>query len=66
MQHMRDRGRALTLEAKKTDMEQGMAQCLVGCEAVSDKDKCNIVYGIVSSYFQWGLFEKQKRSDLFL
>ena len=46
-------------EAKKEDMQQGMAQCLVGCEAVSDKDKCNIVYGIVSSYFQWGLFESR-------
>ena len=47
------------LEAKKEDMAQGMAQCLVGCEAVSDKDKCNIVYGIVSSYIQWELFESR-------
>ena len=53
-------------EAKKEDMEQGMAQCLVGCEAVSDNDKCNVVYGIVSSYFQWGLFESKKSEDLFL
>ena len=40
-------------EAKKFDLDQGTAQCLIGCEAISDHEGSNVVYGIVSSYFKW-------------
>eukprot|EP00731_Ephydatia_muelleri_P030242 Em0021g765a len=31
--------------AKKLDLEQGAAQCLVGCETISDHQGSNVVYG---------------------
>ena len=39
--------------AKKFDLDQGTAQCLIGCEAVSDYQQSSSVYGIVTNYFQW-------------
>ncbi len=47
--------RICIVEAKKDDMEQGLAQCLVGCEVVSDVEKLNVVYGIVTTYQTWEL-----------
>jgi hypothetical protein len=41
------------VEAKKDDVEQGMAQDLVGCEVVSEVGGLDIVYGIVTNYMQW-------------
>jgi hypothetical protein len=41
------------VEAKKDDMEQGMAQDLVGCEVAADVGGLDIVYGIVTNYIQW-------------
>ena len=43
-------------EAKKDDLVQGSAQCLVGCEAVSDRENNVLVYDIVSNFFQWMFF----------
>jgi hypothetical protein len=44
------------VEAKKDDVEQGMAQDLVGCEVAADVGRLNIVYGIVTNYIQWNFF----------
>ena len=45
--------RICIVEAKKDDLEQGKAQCLVGCEVISDLDQVNTVYGIVTTYQLW-------------
>ena len=47
--------RVCIVEAKKDDMDQGRAQCLLGCEAVSDIENINTVYGIVTTYELWEL-----------
>jgi hypothetical protein len=47
------------VEAKKDDMEQGMAQNLLGCEALSDVEQLPIVYGIVTNYTQWIFFRSE-------
>jgi hypothetical protein len=49
------KGRKLVciVEAKKDDMEQGMAQDLVGCEVAAEVDQLDVVYGIVTTYYQW-------------
>lgn len=49
------KGRKLVciVEAKKDDMEQGMAQDLVGCEVVAEINRLDMVYGIVTTYYQW-------------
>ena len=39
--------------AKKDDMEQGLAQNLIGCEVAAELDDSAVVYGIVTSYLQW-------------
>jgi len=44
------------VEAKKDDVEQGMAQNLVGCEVAAEVGGLDIVYGIVTSYIQWNFF----------
>ena len=50
----RENGSTICLaEAKKDDMDQGEAQCLIGCEAVSDMEAKAKVYGIVSNYSEW-------------
>jgi hypothetical protein len=41
------------VEAKKDDVEQGMAQDLVGCEVAAEVGGLDIVYGIVTNYVQW-------------
>jgi hypothetical protein len=57
------------VEAKKDDIEQGMAQDLVGCEVAAELGGLDIVYGIVTNYIQWNFFrslnhkiEKEERS----
>ena len=47
--------RVCIVEAKKDDMDQGRAQCLLGCEAVSDIERKSVVYGIVTTYQNWDL-----------
>jgi len=44
------------VEAKKDDIEQGMAQDLVGCEVAAEIGGLDIVYGIVTNYIQWNFF----------
>lgn len=41
------------VEAKKDDVEQGMAQDLIGCEVAAEVGGLDIVYGIVTNYIQW-------------
>ncbi len=45
--------RVCIVEAKKDDMDQGLAQDLLGCEVAADVGKTNTVYGIVTNYYQW-------------
>ena len=45
--------RVCIVEAKKDDMEQGLAQNLIGCEVASDLDNLRTVYGIVTTFIQW-------------
>ena len=51
-------------EAKKFDLDQGTAQCLVGCETISDHQGSDLVYGIVSSYFKW-IFYASKNDGIY-
>jgi hypothetical protein len=44
------------VEAKKDDVEQGMAQDLVGCEVAAELGGLDVVYGIVTNYVQWNFF----------
>ncbi|KAF8421009.1 hypothetical protein EV426DRAFT_674072 [Tirmania nivea] len=48
--------RVYIVEANKDDMEQGMVQNLLGCEAVADIQSLNCVYGIVT--ISIGIFTK--------
>ena len=41
------------VQAKKDDVEQGMAQDLVGLEVAAEVGGLDIVYGIVTNYIQW-------------
>lgn len=41
------------VEAKHYDLQQGMAQDLVGMEVASDVDDLDVVYGIVTNYAEW-------------
>jgi hypothetical protein len=43
------------VEAKRDDMEQGLAQCLLGCEVISDLEKTDVVFGITTTYQIWNL-----------
>jgi len=47
------------VEAKKDDMEQGMAQNLLGCEVLSDVEQLPVVFGIVTNYTQWIFFRSE-------
>lgn len=49
----RGRRAVCIVEAKKDDVEQGMAQDLVGCEVAAELGGLDIVYGIVTNYIQW-------------
>ena len=48
--------RICIVEAKKEDMDQGRAQCLVGCEAVLDLERSTIVYGISTTFLSWEFY----------
>jgi|LauGreDrversion4_2_1035121.scaffolds.fasta_scaffold23264_9 hypothetical protein len=37
----------------------GMAQDLVGCEVAAEVDQLNVVYGIVTTYYQWRFLRSQ-------
>eukprot|EP00569_Conticribra_weissflogii_P002491 CAMPEP_0171346544 /NCGR_PEP_ID=MMETSP0878-20121228/25128_1 /TAXON_ID=67004 /ORGANISM="Thalassiosira weissflogii, Strain CCMP1336" /LENGTH=351 /DNA_ID=CAMNT_0011850249 /DNA_START=41 /DNA_END=1096 /DNA_ORIENTATION=+ len=41
------------VEAKRDDVEQGMAQDLLGCEVAAEVGGLDVVYGIVTNYVQW-------------
>lgn len=41
------------VEAKKDKIDQGIAQDLLGCEAVADPESMGCVYGIVTNYLYW-------------
>ena len=45
--------RVCIVEAKKENMDQGRAQCLIGCEVASDLDDLRVVYGIVTTFELW-------------
>jgi hypothetical protein len=51
----RNNKRICIVEAKKDDMEQGMAQDLVGMEVVSELDNLNIV----TNYSEWIFLKSQ-------
>jgi hypothetical protein len=37
----------------KDDFEQSLQQDLIGCEVAAEVDGLNIVYGIVTNFFEW-------------
>lgn len=41
------------IQAVQDDMEQGLVQCVLGCEVLSDVERLPVVYGIVTNYTQW-------------
>ncbi|RPB23996.1 hypothetical protein L211DRAFT_879310 [Terfezia boudieri ATCC MYA-4762] len=41
-------------------MEQGMAQDLLGCEAVADTENSECVLGIVTNYLLWSFFKSHE------
>ena len=45
--------RVCIVEAKRENMDQGRAQCLIGCEVASDLDDLRVVYGIVTTFEIW-------------
>ena len=45
--------RICIVEAKKDDMDKGLAQILIGCEVACDVDKSHVVYGIVTTLSDW-------------
>lgn len=45
--------RVCIVEAKKEEMEKGMAQCLLGCEAIADVENLSVVYAVVTNFLQW-------------
>jgi hypothetical protein len=55
----RNNKRLCIVEAKKDDMDQGMAQNLVGMEVASDLDNLNTVYGLVTNYIEWMFLKSQ-------
>ena len=44
------------VEAKRDDIEQGIVQNLLGCDAVADVEGASCVYGIVTNYLEWTFF----------
>ena len=65
MMLMRGSKRVCIVEAKKDDMDQGKAQCLVGCEVAAELDSLSVVYGIVTNYIEWE-FTKSTDTDVFI
>jgi hypothetical protein len=45
--------RLCIVEAKKNDMEQGLAQAYVGSEVLSDVEGLSTVYNVVTNYKDW-------------
>eukprot|EP00842_Homolaphlyctis_polyrhiza_P002674 jgi/Hompol1/3407/HPOL_006535-RA len=45
--------RICIVPAKRDNFEQGIAQDLLGCEAVADMERLDCVYGIVTNYVEW-------------
>lgn len=45
--------RVCIVEAKKEEMEKGMAQSLLGCEAIADLENASVVYAVVTNFLQW-------------
>eukprot|EP01032_Pedospumella_encystans_P011488 gene11488-13354_t len=39
--------------ATQEDMEKGMAQSLLGCEAIADVENASVVYAVVTNFLQW-------------
>eukprot|EP01032_Pedospumella_encystans_P009971 gene9971-11687_t len=39
--------------AKQEEMEKGMAQSLLGCEAIADVENESVVYAVVTNFLQW-------------
>lgn len=39
--------------AKQEKMEKGMAQSLLGCEAIADVENVSVVYAVVTNFLQW-------------
>ena len=64
MSNRKNGSKIFLAEAKKDNMEQGEAQCLVGCEAVSDMEAKVNVYGIVSNYNEW-IFLASKNDGIY-
>ncbi|KAF8418317.1 hypothetical protein EV426DRAFT_700529 [Tirmania nivea] len=66
----RGKKRICVVEAKKDDMDQGMTQDLLGCEAIADVENSSCVYGIVTNYRDWLFFrsldDKIERDSLTL
>ncbi|RHY86072.1 hypothetical protein DYB37_014010, partial [Aphanomyces astaci] len=52
------------VEAKKNNMDQGMSQCLLGCEALADTENLDVVYGFVTNYLSWLIFKRQNSEIL--
>lgn len=50
---VRGNKRVCIVEAKKDNMDQGLAQCSLGCEVASDLDHLSVVNGIVTNYLEW-------------
>ncbi|KAJ3329493.1 hypothetical protein HDU76_007808 [Blyttiomyces sp. JEL0837] len=46
------------IEAKKNDLNQGMAQDLIGCEVAAERHGLDVVYGIVCNLFSLGILAK--------
>ncbi|TPX51194.1 hypothetical protein SeLEV6574_g00438 [Synchytrium endobioticum] len=55
----RNNVRVCVVEAKRDDMAQGLAQDLLGCEPVANKEGLSVAYGIVTNYMEWILVKKQ-------
>ena len=60
--------RVCIVQAKKDDMEQGRAHCLIGCEVASDLYNLRTVYGIVTTFELWTFYrscdDKIERNSL--
>lgn len=58
------------VEAKRDDVDQGLAQDLVGCEVAAELGGLHVVYGIVTNYIQWTFLcsqdDKIEREECFL
>jgi hypothetical protein len=52
------------VEAKKENIDQGMAQDLVGCELAAERERLDVVYGIVTNYVEW-VFLRNTNDEIF-